>query len=172
MMAEQLGLDGALARRCGFLHDIGKAADHEMEGGHPAVGAELLKRYGERAEVVHAAAGHHDDIRVDYIFTVLVAAADAISAARPGARRETLEKYVRRLEELEALACGFPGVDHVYAVQAGREIRVIVDALQVNDREAARMCKDIAEAIEQALTYPGEVKVTVLRESRAVEYAR
>jgi ribonuclease Y len=172
MMAEQLGLDGALARRCGFLHDIGKAADHEMEGGHPAVGAELLKRYGERAEVVHAAAGHHDDIRVDFIYTVLVAAADAISAARPGARRETLEKYVRRLEELEALACGFPGVDHVYAVQAGREIRVIVDAEQVNDREAAKMCKDIAEAIEKALTYPGEVKVTVLRESRSVEYAR
>ena len=122
-----------------------------MEGGHPAVGAELLKRYGEGPEVVHAAAGHHDDIRVDYIYTVLVAAADAISAARPGARRETLEKYVRRLEELEALACGFPGVDHAYAVQAGREIRVIVDSEQVNDREAAKMCRDIATAIEQAL---------------------
>ncbi|HVW01072.1 MAG TPA: ribonuclease Y, partial [Planctomycetaceae bacterium] len=126
LLAEQLGLDGALARRCGFLHDIGKAADHEMEGGHPAVGAELLKRYGERAEVVHAALGHHDDIRVEYIYTVLVASADAISAARPGARRETLEKYVRRLEELESLACGFPGVDQAYAVQAGREVRVIV----------------------------------------------
>jgi ribonuclease Y len=172
MMAEQLGLDGTLARRCGFLHDIGKAADHEMEGGHPAVGAELLKRYGEGPEVVHAAAGHHDDIRPEYIYTVLVAAADAVSAARPGARRETLEKYVRRLEELEALACGFPGVDHAFAVQAGREIRIIVDSSRVNDRQAARMSRDIAGAIEQTLTYPGEIRVTVLRETRNVEYAR
>jgi ribonuclease Y len=172
MLAEQLGLDGNMARRCGFLHDIGKAADHEMEGGHPAVGAELLKRYGEGAEVVHAALGHHDDIRVDFIYTVLVAAADAISAARPGARRETLEKYVKRLEELESLACGFPGVDHAYAVQAGREIRIVVDARQVNDREAARMARDVAKAIEQALTYPGEIKVNVLRETRHLEIAR
>ncbi|MFM7040340.1 MAG: ribonuclease Y [Planctomycetaceae bacterium] len=172
MMAEQLGLDGTLARRCGFLHDIGKAADHEMEGGHPAVGAELLKRYGEGGEVVHAAAGHHDDIRPEHIYTVLVAAADAVSAARPGARRETLEKYVRRLEELEALACGFPGVEHAFAVQAGREIRVIVDSSRVNDRQAARLCRDLASAIEQSLTYPGEIKVTVLRETRNIEFAR
>jgi ribonuclease Y len=172
MIAEQLGLDSTLARRCGFLHDIGKAADHEMEGGHPAIGAELLKRHGECPEVVHAAAGHHDDIRVDYIYTVIVAAADAISASRPGARRETLEKYVRRLEELESLACGFPGVDHAYAVQAGREIRVVVDSKNVNDREAAKMCRDIATAVESALIYPGEIKVSVLRESRSVEYAR
>ena len=172
MLAEQLGLDSKMARRCGFLHDIGKAADHEMEGGHPAVGAELLKRYGERPEVIHAAAGHHDDIRVDYIYTVLVASADAISAARPGARRETLEKYVKRLEELEALACGFPGVEQAYAVQAGREIRVIVNSGQVGDREAATMCRDMAKAIEQALTYPGEIKVSVLRETRTVEFAR
>lgn len=172
LLAEQLGLDGNMARRCGFLHDIGKAADHEMEGGHPAVGAELLKRYGEGPEVVHAALGHHDDIRVDYIYTVLVASADAISAARPGARRETLEKYVKRLEELEALACGFPGVEQAYAVQAGREIRVVVDSRQVSDREAARMCRDIAKAIEETLTYPGEIKVNVLRETRIVEMAR
>ena len=172
LMAEQLGLDGTLARRCGFLHDIGKAADHEMEGGHPAVGAELLKRYGEGVEVVHAAAGHHDDIRPEHIYTVLVAAADAVSAARPGARRETLEKYVRRLEELEALACGFPGVDHAFAVQAGREIRIIVDSARVNDRRAIKMSRDIATAIEQSLTYPGEIKVTVLRETRSVEFAR
>jgi len=172
LLAEQLGLDGALARRCGFLHDIGKAADHEMEGGHPAVGAELLKRYGEPAEVVHAALGHHDDIRVDHVYTVLVAAADAISAARPGARRETLEKYVKRLEELESLACGFPGVEQAYAVQAGREIRVIVDAKQINDREAAKMCRDLAKAIEESLTYPGEIKVQVLREFRTVEFAK
>jgi ribonuclease Y len=165
-------LDGNLGRRCGFLHDIGKAADHEMEGGHPAVGAELLKRYGEGEAVVHAAAGHHDDIRPEHIYTVLVAAADAISAARPGARRETLEKYVRRLEELEALACGFPGVDHAFAVQAGREIRIIVDSGRVNDRKAATMSREVAAAIEQSLTYPGEIKVTVLRETRSIEYAR
>lgn len=172
MLAQQLGLDEDLGRRCGFLHDIGKAADHEMEGGHPAVGAELLKRYNEGAEVVHAAFGHHDDIRVEYVYTVLVAAADAISAARPGARRETLEKYIRRLEELEALANGFPGVGQSYAVQAGREIRVVVDARQVNDREAAKMSRDIAKAIEQTLTYPGEIKVSVLRETRNVSFAR
>jgi ribonuclease Y len=172
LMAEQLGLNGTLARRCGFLHDIGKAADHEMEGGHPAVGAELLKRYGEKAEVVHAALGHHDDIRVDYIYTVLVAAADACSASRPGARRESLEKYVRRLEELEALAVGFPGVDQAFAVQAGREIRVIVNPDQINDREAAKLARDLATAIEQNLTYPGEVKVSVLRETRVIEFAK
>ena len=172
LLAEQLGLDGTLARRCGFLHDIGKAADHEMEGGHPAVGAELLKRYGENEEVVHAAAGHHDDIRPEYIYTVLVAAADAISAARPGARRETLEKYVKRLEELEGLACGFPGVQQAYAVQAGREVRIIVDPEQINDRQATKMTRDISEAIEQSLTYPGEIKVTVLRETRTVQFAK
>ncbi|MEQ9411942.1 MAG: ribonuclease Y [Fuerstiella sp.] len=172
LLAEQLGLDGVLARRCGFLHDIGKAADHEMEGGHPAVGAELLKRYGECEEVIHAAAGHHDDIRPEYIYTVLVAAADAISAARPGARRETLEKYVRRLEELEGLACGFPGVEQAFAVQAGREIRIIVNSAQINDRQARKMTRDIASAIEQSLTYPGEIKVTVLRETRTVEFAK
>ncbi|MBL4884213.1 MAG: ribonuclease Y [Planctomycetaceae bacterium] len=172
MMAEQLGLDGDLARRCGFTHDIGKAADHEMEGGHPAIGAELLKRYNEGEEVVHSAAGHHDDIRPEYIYTVLVAAADAISAARPGARRETLEKYVKRLEELEALVCGFPGVEQCYAVQAGREVRVIVDPREVNDRQAASLSRDIAKAVEQNLTYPGEVKVAVMRETRSIEYAR
>lgn len=172
LLAEQLGLDATLARRCGFLHDIGKAADHEMEGGHPAVGAELLKRYGEGEEVIHAAAGHHDDIRPEHIYTVLVAAADAISAARPGARRETLEKYVRRLEELEGLACGFPGVQQAFAVQAGREVRIIVDAEQINDRQARKMTRDIAQAIEESLTYPGEIKVTVLRETRTIEYAK
>jgi ribonuclease Y len=172
LLADQMGLDGVLARRCGFLHDIGKAADHEMEGGHPAVGAELLKRYNEGEEVVHAAAGHHDDIRPEFIYTVLVAAADAASASRPGARRENLERYVKRLEDLEAVACGFPGVNQAYAVQAGREIRIIVDSGQVNDREAAKMSKDVAKGIEETLTYPGEVKVVVLRETKAVEYAR
>lgn len=172
MMAEQFGLDVEVARRCGFFHDIGKAADHEMEGGHPAIGAELLKRYGEGPEVVHAALGHHDDIRPEYIYTVLTAASDACSASRPGARRETLEKYIRRLEELETIALGFPGVNEVYAVQAGREVRVIVDPRAINDREAAKMARDIAQTVEETMTYPGEVKVVVMREIRAVGVAK
>jgi ribonuclease Y len=173
MMAEELGLDGRLARRCGLLHDVGKAADHEMEGGHPKIGAELAKRYGETSkEVLHAIAGHHDDVTIDHVYTVLVAAADAISASRPGARRETLEKYVKRLEELEAVASGFPGVEHAYAIQAGREVRVIANASQTSDSDAIRVCRDIARAIEEQLNYPGEIKVTVVRETRAVEYAR
>ena len=172
LLAEEIGLSGALGRRCGLLHDIGKAADHEMEGGHPAIGGDLTKRYGEPHEVVHAALGHHDDIRPETPYTVLVAAADAISASRPGARRESLEKYVRRLEELEALAYGFPGVEQAYAVQAGREIRVIADSQRLNDEAAAKLCRDLARAIQEQLTYPGEVKVSVLRETRATEFAR
>jgi ribonucrease Y len=173
LMADELGLDGRLARRCGLLHDVGKAADHEMEGGHPKIGAELAKRYGETSkEVLHAIAGHHDDITVDHIYTVLVASADAISASRPGARRETLEKYVKRLEELEAVANGFPGVEHAYAIQAGRELRVIANAHQLSDSESLKVCRDIARAIEEQLNYPGEIKVTVVRETRSVEFAR
>ncbi len=173
MMAEELGLDGRLARRCGLLHDIGKAADHEMEGGHPKIGAQLASRYGETSkEVLHAIAGHHDEVTIDHIYTVLVAAADAISASRPGARRETLEKYVKRLEELEAVASGFPGVEHAYAIQAGREVRVIANASQTSDSDAIKVCHDIAKAIEEQLHYPGEIKVTVVRETRAVEFAR
>jgi ribonucrease Y len=173
MMASELGLDARLARRCGLLHDVGKAADHEMEGGHPKIGAELAKRYGETSkEVLHAIIGHHDDVTIDHVYTVLVAAADAISAARPGARRETLEKYVKRLEELEALASGFPGVEHAYAIQAGREVRVIADAGRTSDSDAIKVCHDIARAIEEQLNYPGEIKVTVVRETRAVEFAR
>src|SRR5262245_9384680 len=173
MMADELGLDGRLARRCGLLHDIGKAADHEMEGGHPKIGAELCARHGEKhPDVLHAIAGHHDDVTIDHIYTVLVAAADAISAARPGARRETLEKYVKRLEELEAVASGFPGVEHAYAIQAGREVRVIANAAQTSDSDAIKVCHDIARAIEEQLHYPGEIKVTVVRETRAVEFAR
>ena len=173
LMAGELGLNMQLARRCGLLHDIGKAADHEMEGGHPKIGAELAKRYGETSkEVLHAIAGHHDDVTVDNIYTVLVAAADAISASRPGARRETLEKYVKRLELLEAVACGFPGVEHAYAIQAGRELRVIASSSRTTDAEAVTICRDIARAIEQQLDYPGEIKVTVIRESRSVEMAK
>jgi ribonucrease Y len=173
MIADELGLNGTLARRCGLLHDVGKAADHEMEGGHPKIGAELAKRYGETSkEVLHAILGHHDDITVDHVYTVLVAAADAISASRPGARRETLEKYVRRLENLEAVASGFPGIEQAYAIQAGREIRVIANAQQTTDADAIKVCHDIARAIEEQLDYPGEIKVTVVRETRAVEFAK
>jgi ribonuclease Y len=173
LMADELGFNGMLARRCGLLHDVGKAADHEMEGGHPKIGAELAKRYGETSkEVLHAIAGHHDDVTVDHIYTVLVAAADAISASRPGARRETLEKYVKRLEELEAVASGFPGVEHAFAIQAGRELRVIANAHQLSDSESVKVCRDIAKAIEEQLNYPGEIKVTVVRETRSVEFAR
>jgi ribonuclease Y len=173
LMASELGLNANLARRCGLLHDIGKAADHEMEGGHPKVGAELAKRYGETSkEVLHAIAGHHDDVTIDNIYTVLVAAADAISASRPGARRETLEKYVKRLADLEAVACGFPEVDQAFAIQAGRELRVIANAHRTTDADAVRVCRDIARAIEQQLDYPGEIKVTVIRESRATDTAK
>ena len=172
LMAEEMGLDGRLARRCGLLHDIGKAADHEAEGGHPKIGAELLKRYGEGPEVVHAALGHHDDIRVDHPYTVLVAAADACSASRPGARRETLERYIKRMEELERIATGFEGVDQAFAIQAGRELRVLVNAKETTDASAAKICRDIAKAFEEQLTYPGEIKVTVLRETRITELAK
>ncbi len=172
MMAEEVGLDGDLARRCGLLHDIGKAADHEAEGGHPKIGADLLKRYGEGAEVVHAALGHHDDIRIDHPYTVLVATADAASASRPGARRETLDRYIKRMEELESIAKGFPGVEQAFAIQAGREIRVLASARDTTDQTAAKICRDIATAFEEQLTYPGEIKVTLLRESRFTELAK
>jgi ribonuclease Y len=172
MLAEEIGLNGSIARRAGLLHDIGKAADHETEGGHPKIGADLLKRYGERPEVVHAASGHHDDLRVDNPYTVLVSAADACSASRPGARRETLERYVKRMEELESIAGGFPGVEQAFAIQAGRELRVMVSSKETTDDSAAKICRDIVRAFEQQLTYPGEIKVTVLRETRHVEMAR
>ena len=172
-MAAEIGLNAQLARRCALLHDVGKAADHEMEGGHPKIGAELAKRYGEtNKDVLHAIAGHHDDVTIDHIYTVLVAAADAISASRPGARRETLEKYVKRMEELEAVACGFPGIEQAFAIQAGRELRVIANSHQTTDGDAIKICHDIARAIEQQLDYPGEIKVTVVRETRSVEFAK
>jgi ribonucrease Y len=172
MLADEIGMDGEVARRCGLLHDIGKAADHETEGGHPKIGGDLLKRYGERPEVIHAAVGHHDDLRIEHPYTVLVSAADAVSASRPGARRETLERYVKRMEELESIATEFGGVEQAYAIQAGRELRVLVSAKETTDESAAKICHDIAKAFEQRLTYPGEIKVTVLRETRHVEMAR
>ena len=172
MLCEMVGLDGALGRRCGLLHDIGKAADHEHEGGHPKIGADLLKRHGECPEVVHAAFGHHDEIITEYPYTVLVATADACSASRPGARRETLDRYIKRMEELESVATGFGGVKQAFAIQAGREIRVIASAQETDDAQAAKICRDIANAFEEQLTYPGEIKVTVVREARFTELAR
>jgi ribonuclease Y len=172
MIAEEMGLDGTLARRAGLLHDIGKAADHDTEGGHPQIGADILKRYGEGPEVVHAALGHHDDIRVDMPYTVLVAAADACSASRPGARRETLDRYIKRMQELETIAVGFPGVEQAFAIQAGREVRVIASTRETTDESAAKICRDIAKAFEEQLTYPGEIKVTMIRETRFTETAK
>jgi len=171
MLAEEIGLDGRIARRCGLLHDLGKAADHEVEGGHPKIGADLLKRYGESQEVIHAAAGHHEDRRTEYPYTILVSAADACSAARPGARRETLERYVKRMEELETIASSFSGVEQAFAIQAGRELRVIVSATDTTDETSAKICHDIVTAFEERLTYPGEIKVTVIRETRHIQIA-
>ncbi len=172
LMAEMIGLNSEQARRAGLLHDIGKAADHELEGGHPKIGADLLKRHGENETVVHAALGHHDQLTTEYPYTLLVATSDACSASRPGARRESLERYIKRMEELESIARSFEGVEQAFAIQAGRELRVIVSARDTDDAKAAKVCRDIAKAFEQQLTYPGEIKVTVVRESRFIEVAR
>jgi ribonuclease Y len=172
MMAEMIGLNPQTARRCGLLHDIGKAADYELEGGHPKIGADMLKRNGENEQVVHAALGHHDQLTTEFPYTLLVATADACSASRPGARRESLERYIKRMEELEAIAKGFTGVEQAFAIQAGRELRVIVSSKNTDDAVAAKICRDIAKSFEEQLTYPGEIKVTVVRESRFVEVAR
>jgi len=172
VMADELGLDGAIARRAGLLHDIGKALDHEIEGSHPAIGANYLKRFNESPIILNAVAAHHGDLPADNPYTPLVAAADAISASRPGARRETLERYIKRLEKLEEIAVGFDGVENAYAIQAGREIRVIVDAEKVDDESAVKIARDIAKKVEEEMTYPGEIQVTLLRELRCVEYAK
>ena len=172
MMADELGLDGTLARRAGLLHDIGKAMDHEQEGGHPLLGMEFLKKLNEPEAVLNAALAHHGDVPATTPYTPIVTAADAMSASRPGARRESLERYVKRLQELEELATGFEGVRQAYAIQAGREVRVIVDARLIDDRSSAKVARDIAKKIESDMNYPGEIKVTVLREVRSIEYAR
>jgi ribonuclease Y len=172
VIADELGLDGTIARRAGLLHDIGKAMDHEQEGGHPQIGMDFLKRFHEPEAVLNAALAHHGDVPPTTPYTLIVMAADAISASRPGARRESLERYVKRLQELEDLAMNFEGVRQAYAIQAGREVRVIVDARMVDDKISAKLARDISKKIEEELTYPGEIKVTVLREVRSVEYAR
>ncbi|MHC4461458.1 MAG: ribonuclease Y [Planctomycetota bacterium] len=172
VMADELGLDGSIARRAGMLHDIGKAIDHDVEGSHPAIGANYLKRFNESPVILNAVEGHHGDVPADNPYTPLVSAADAISASRPGARRETLERYIKRLEKLEEIASGFKGVENAYAIQAGREIRVIVNAEKVDDEAAMKIARDIANKVEGEMTYPGEIQVTLLREVRCIEYAK
>jgi ribonuclease Y len=171
-MAAELGLNEKQARRAALLHDIGKAVDHEVEGSHAIIGAELARKYGESPKIVNAIAAHHEDVKAETILAPLVDAADALSGARPGARREMMETYVRRLEELERICHSFPGVEKSYAVQAGREIRIIVQHDTITDEEASRMAREIARKIEAEMTYPGQIKVTVIREVRSVEYAR
>jgi len=172
MMASELGLNEKQARRAALLHDIGKAVDHEVEGSHAIIGAELARKYGESPKIVNAIAAHHEDVKAETILAPLVDAADALSGARPGARREMMESYVRRLEELERITNSFKGVEKSYAVQAGREIRIMVQHDIVSDDEASRMARDIARKIETEMTYPGQIKVTVIREMRSVDYAK
>lgn len=172
IMASELGLDPKVPKRAGLLHDIGKAIDHEVEGSHALIGAELAKRLGEPAPILHAIEAHHGETEIKTIEAVLVQAADAVSAARPGARRETLESYIKRLEKLETLADSFEGVEKVFAMQAGREIRVMVQADSIDDLRAVALARDIAREIEDQLDYPGQIKITVIRETRAIEYAK
>jgi ribonuclease Y len=172
IMASELGLDVKKAKRAGLLHDIGKAVDHEIEGPHAVIGADLAKKFGEGGDIIHAIQAHHEDVPPKSILAILVQAADSLSGARPGARKELLESYVKRLEELENLATAFDGVTKAYAIQAGREIRVVVDSDAVDDDKTFLLCKDIAKQIEDNLTYPGQIRVTVIRERRAVVFAK
>lgn len=172
IMAAELGVDIKQAKRIGLLHDIGKSVDHEVEGAHARIGADLARKFGEPPEIVHAIACHHQDEEAKTILAVLIQAADAVSAARPGARRETFETYIKRLEKLESVADSFKGVEKAYAIQAGREIRVIVRPEKVNDLETVGLARDITKKIQEELEYPGQVKVTVIRETRAIEYAK
>ena len=171
IMASELGLNSKLARRMGLLHDIGKAIDREVEGQHAIIGSKLAKKFGEIPEVVHAIAAHHEDVPPSSVYDLLIQAADALSGARPGARKELLENYIKRLEDLENIAKSFNGVANTYAIQAGRELRVIVESGIISDEESTLLSRDIAKKIEESLTFPGQIRVTVIRETRAVEYA-
>ncbi len=171
-MASELGINVKQAKRAGLLHDIGKAVDHEIEGSHALIGADLARKHGEAQKIVHAIAAHHDDEKPTGVLDVLIQAADALSAARPGARWEMLETYVKRLEDLEKIAYSFPGVNKAFAIQAGREIRVLVENEEISDSDSAMLSRDIARKIENELSYPGQIRVTVIRETRAVEYAK
>ena len=172
IIASELRINIKMAKRAGLLHDIGKAVDHEIEGSHAFIGADLAKKYGESEEIVHAIMAHHEDVEAKSLLDVIVQAADALSGARPGARREMLETYVKRLEELERIVNSFHGVEKSYAIQAGREIRIVVSSDKITDEEIFMLSKDIAKKIETDLSYPGQIKVVVIRETRAVEYAR
>jgi ribonuclease Y len=172
MIAAELGLDQKMAKRCGLLHDIGKALDHDREGTHPQLGMEVAQRFGEPQPVLEAIGYHHDDYAGGSLWPVLVSAADAISGARPGARRESLEVYIKRLEALEKIANQFPGVEKSYAIQAGREVRIMVEHSKVDDGRAQVLATEIARRIEKELEYPGQIRVTVIRETRAVDYAK
>jgi ribonuclease Y len=172
VMAAELGLNPKQAKRAGLLHDIGKAVDHEVEGPHALIGSDLAKRHGESPQVVNAIAAHHEEVSPETVLAILVQAADTLSGARPGARQEMLESYVKRLEELENIALSFHGVSKSYAIQAGREIRIVVEGKIVDDNQAFILCKDIANKIEKDLSYPGQIKVVVIRETRAVDYAK
>jgi len=171
-MASELGANAEVAKRAGLVHDIGKAVDREMDGTHLELGRELLRKYGETDEVIHAMECHHGDYDPHSVEAVLITAADALSAARPGARREILENYIKRLEKLEGMATDFDGVEKAYAIQAGRELRIIVESESISDDKAVWLARDVAKKVEAELTYPGQIKVTVIRETRAVEYAR
>ena len=172
MMASEIGADVHLARRAGLIHDIGKALTHEVEGSHVDIGVEVAKKYKENAVVINAIEAHHGDVEAKSIVAFLVQAADAISAARPGARRENVENYIKRLEKLEEIATSFNGVEKCYAIQAGREVRIMVKPEIVNDDQTVIMARDIVKKIENELDYPGQIKVHVIRESRAIEYAK
>lgn len=172
IMAAELGIDVKMAKRAGLLHDIGKAVDHEVEGSHAIIGRDLAKKYGEPEEVVYAIGAHHEDLPPLSVLDILVQSADALSGARPGARKEMLQTYVKRLEDLENIANAFDGVEKSYAIQAGRDLRIIVDSKKIQDAEAVLLSQDIARAIEAQLTYPGQIRVTVIRETRAVEFAK
>jgi ribonuclease Y len=171
-MAAELGANPKLAKRAGLLHDLGKAVDHEVEGSHAVIGANLARRYGEAEAIAHVIEAHHNDVEPQTVEAVLVSASDAVSGARPGARRETLDTYVKRLENLERIADSKKGVEKSFAIQAGREVRVMVKPEEIDDDDAILLCREIAKEIEQELDYPGQIRVTVIRESRAVEYAK
>jgi ribonuclease Y len=172
MMASELGADVNIAKEGGLLHDIGKGVDHEVEGPHAAIGADLVQRYNRSARVINCVAAHHGEAEPQCLEAILVGAADAISGARPGARRESLENYLKRVRGLEDIANSFDGVSQSYAIQAGREIRIIVKPDDVDDLAAMQLSKDIARRVEDSLQYPGQIKVTVIRETRAVDYAK